>query len=225
MKSITILKYLLFISAVFTVLIFFIYHTSAWPLGLEALESLITFLSLIGFLISIQIFRNKLLTQENNISKGLLIGLLWTVEIGMNNIIQPRLPLRDHLDNIFWAIIAVLILFVSVQASYKTNKFSTGVFAGLFSGFASGAVACLTALTLILLGMHLLLTDAINIAEWKGLLNQEYYRNMSVYFAYQTMAGAIMHLIILGAVMGLLLGLIGGGIGKLSAHVRSKRNS
>lgn len=219
-----ILKYLLAISGVFTVLIFIIYRTSVWPSGLEAFESLITFLSLLGSFLLIQIFSNKLFSQQNNISKGLAIGLTWTVEIGMNNIIQPGLPLRDHLDNIFWAIIAMLILFISIRSSYKTNKFSNGLFAGLFSGFSSGAVACLSALTLILFGMHLLLTDVINIKEWKELLNQAYYRNMSVYFAYQTMAGAILHLLVLGAVMGLLLGLIGGAIGKLSVNLKSKKN-
>ena len=37
---------------------------------------------------------------------------------------------------------------------------------------------------------------------------------MNVYFAYQTFAGGIMHLVILGAIMGLLLGIIGGFTGR-----------
>ena len=75
----------------------------------------------------------------------------------MNNIIQPTLPLRDHLDNIFWIIIAVLILYASYKNAFDNKKIIAGIKAGFFSGFASGIIACLTALVIICFGMKLLL--------------------------------------------------------------------
>jgi hypothetical protein len=134
----------------------------------------------------------------------------------MNNVIQPRLPLRDYLDNIFWAIIALLILYVSFKDAFNERKIFAGIKAGFFSGFASGIVACITALALICFGMKLLLLkDPVNIAEWADMKNKTAYPTMASYFAYQTFAGAIMHLVFLGIVMGLLLGIIGGLLGKL----------
>lgn len=46
---------------------------------------------------------------------------------------------------------------------------------------------------------------------------------MDVYFAYQTFAGGIMHLFILGAVMGLLLGFIGGFAGRVLHLFKNNR--
>jgi hypothetical protein len=37
---------------------------------------------------------------------------------------------------------------------------------------------------------------------------------MVVYFAYQTLAGAVLHLVVLGIIMGLLLGGVGGVLGR-----------
>ena len=85
---------------------------------------------------------------------------------------------------------------------------------GLWTGFASGCLACLTALIFIVFGMNRLLSDPLNIAEWTAVAAKSGTPNMSVYFAYQTLAGAILHLIVLGIVMELILELPGGALGK-----------
>ena len=40
----------------------------------------------------------------------MVLGGLWTAEIAMNNVLQPSLPLRDYLEDTFWAIVCVGIL-------------------------------------------------------------------------------------------------------------------
>ena len=224
MKSVSILRSILAISAILVLLIYFLYPTFSWPTGLEALECLLSFAILLISIFLIGRFRTQLYKQreQRNITIGLYIGFLWTIEICINNIIQPGLPLRDIIDNIFWALIACLILYLSIGDSFQTKNLFYGIKAGFLSGFSSGAIACLTALILISFGMQLIVKDPLNIKEWSDIKNAMQYPNIAVYFAYQTMAGAIMHLVILGAIMGAILGTIGGIAGKLSGSMKIK---
>jgi hypothetical protein len=216
MKSVRVSQLLLIISVVLVLVVYFQYPAWEWSLRVEAGACLISLIILIGLILLIKKFENELSDKsKKNLTAGFYFGLIWTIEISMNNIIQPGLPLRDHLDNIFWGIIAVLILYVSFKDAFSTKKIVAGIKAGFFSGFASGIVACLTALILICFGMKLLLKDPVNISEWSDMKGKTNYPDMASYFAYQTFAGAIMHLIILGIIMGLLLGIIGGLTGKL----------
>ena len=57
------------------------------------------------------------------IAVGIALGLLWVIEISINNFIAPPLPLRDIIDNIFWAIIAFSILYLAIIHSYRTDRF------------------------------------------------------------------------------------------------------
>jgi hypothetical protein len=219
MKSVRVSKYLLIISAVLVVIIYLQYPALQWSLKFEAVACLIALIVLVGLILLITRFENELSDKsKKNLNVGLYFGLLWTMEISMNNIIQPRLPLRDYLDNIFWGIIALLILYVSYKDAFGTKKIITGIKAGFFCGLSSGIVACVTALILICFGMKLLLKDPVNIAEWSNIRGKTNYPDIASYFAYQTFAGAIMHLIILGIIMGVLLGVIGGLAGKLLSN-------
>lgn len=217
MTSVSLLKNLLAVSTVLVLIIYFQYPTSSFPIGLEALECLLSIIILVVSGLFVIKFRDRLSKHfyKNNILLGLSIGLLWTIEISINNFIQPGLPLRDIVDDVFWGLIACLILFLAIADSLKSKKILTGVKSGLLTGFSSGVVACLTTLLLITFGMQLILKDPLNIREWAEIKNTSQYPGMAVYFAYQTLAGAIMHLIILGVIMGLLLGVIGGLISKL----------
>jgi hypothetical protein len=205
------------LSLLLSILIYFLYRGYNWPFGIQGFEALgassILLLTLLSYL-----FLDKKTHARAQIEKstkaGLFIGLLWTAEIAMNNILIPPLPARDIYDDIFWAIIALLIFIISLYSSFKTKKISIGIKAGLWSGFATGIVACLTALILIVFGMHFILNDPLNIAEWSQRGASSHTPSMGVYFAYQTLAGAIMHLLILGILMGGVLGLLGGLIGK-----------
>jgi hypothetical protein len=211
------LTVIIFLSLFLSVSIYFLYRPSSWPLGTEPVSCLLSVFSFIILLAFLNIRKEKDVDtkQDKNIETGLYIGLLWTIEISINNFIRQGLPQRDIIDDYFWALIALLILIAAFRESIKSGKFTDGIKSGFWTGMSSGAVACLSALILIVFGMKLILLDPLNIKEWtdtKGSLSAP---GMDIYFAYQSFAGAVMHLYVLGIIMGLLLGSIGGVTGKI----------
>jgi hypothetical protein len=216
MNSNRILTMTLVFSIILIISIYFLYRTYSWPTGLEAAGCLISVILIAAGLLIFWLLRDKFINdlQKRNVLLGLGVGLLWTLEIIVNNIIQPDVPLRDNIDNIFWAAIALLILSISIRDAYQTKKMLKGIMSGFWTGISSGAVACLTALIFIVFGMKYLLLDPVNFREWTDIKASENTSGMDVYFAYQTLAGAVMHLFVLGAIMGLFLGIIGGLIGR-----------
>ena len=191
--------------------------------GLRLLEAVVALLAILAML-GLTYWPRSLAAPAQALPRrstaaGLALGLLWTVEIAMNNVAQPPLPLRDILDNVFWGLVALGVFVVALREGVRRRTVRSGVTAGLWCGLATGAVACLTGMAFVVFGMPLLLADALNIAEWSDLgggSSQE----MANYFALETMAGAIGHLVVLGLIMGVLLGVIAGAIGKLVARQR-----
>ena len=147
-------------------------------------------------------------------SVATVLGLLWMVEIGINNILAPPLPARDIIDNVFWAVIALGLFILAVLRASRTASAFQGVQAGVWSGFVSGLLACCTALLLIVFGMRYIVRDSLNVAEWEARGAGSGAPTMAAYFAYETFAGALMHLAVLGVGMGGLLGVLGGLAGK-----------
>lgn len=146
---------------------------------------------------------------------GLGLGLLWVIEISMNNFLAPPLPARDIADDIFWALIALGILCNVIVSAYRTGRIRDGIQFGIWSGYVSGTLACGIALTIVVLGMSFLLQDPLNIAEWSAR-QADTPTTMASYFAYETFAGAFLHLTVLGIGMGTLLGILGGLGSKLA---------
>lgn len=222
-----ILRLTLLASLLLVVSIFFLYRGTGWPLGVQGSEALIACALLLAVTIALFLYRRRTWHTDSiyqrSVQAGLVIGLLWTAEISMNNILAPELPLRDILDDLFWAAVALAILIVSVYYAYQTNSILIGIKVGFWSGLSSGAVACLTALLFIVVGMYFILHDPLNIQEWSAVAATSGTPSMAVYFAYQTLAGALLHLIALGAIMGVLLGLVGGVIGKVGSVLVKKR--
>jgi hypothetical protein len=151
---------------------------------------------------------------------GLLLGMLWVIEIGINNVIAPPLPGRDTIDNLFWGLIALGILAASAASAFRSGRLRRGIVAGAWTGFVSGAVACGTGLALIALGMSLLRSDPVNLAEWANRAADSTAPTLAAYLAYETLAGAFLHLIVLGLGMGVLLGVAGGALGALAKRAR-----
>lgn len=204
------------LNIILVISIYFLYRPYSWPTGLESLGCLLSLILLAVTVFLLWFLKDRFTNnlQKRNVELGLCIGLLWTIEIGINNIIRPGLPLRDNIDDVFLAIIALIILIIAIRGAFQTNKFLCGVKSGFWCGLASGAIACFTALILIVFGMKYLLLDPINIKEWTDIKASNNSPGMDVYFTYQTFAGANMHLFILGAMLGLFLGFIGGIAGK-----------
>ncbi|WP_109489155.1 hypothetical protein [Occallatibacter savannae] len=157
---------------------------------------------------------------------GFATGILWVIEISFNNFVDPQISTgraRFFVDNSFWAAIAFTMLIAALATSARNTTIVSGIRVGLWSGYISGIIACLMALSLILFGIRFLLRDPLNIAEYAARAPGASPAAMASYFAYETIAGALGHLFVLGIVMGLLLGLIGGVLGALFARIRSAR--
>jgi len=157
-------------------------------------------------------FRNS--GRQFGVAVGLGCGALWVLEISFNNFVDPSLSTassRLYVDDGTWALVAVLILLASFRIA-RRGGFGSGVRVGAWSGFVSGLVSCLMALVLVNFLMPFLLRDPLNIEEYKAQTNAP---DMATYFAYETTAGALGHLLVLGCAMGALLGAAGGALGSL----------
>ncbi len=218
-----ILRLSLLISLLFVLSIFFLYKGTGWPLGVQGIEALGALALLLMINIVFFLYRPRASHinsyQQKSILLGLFAGLLWTAEISMNNILIPGLPARDILDDLFWAAIALIIVIASIQCAYQTSTIRIGMEVGFWSGLSSGAVACLTGLLFVAVGMQFLLHDPLNIAEWSIRGATSGTPNMAVYFAYQTLAGSLLHLVVLGVIMGIILGAIGGILGRMGSYI------
>ena len=139
MKSNKILSMLIVLCIILVIVMYFRYRPYSWPTGLEALGCLVSIILMATALLILWILRDEIINdlQKRNVALGLGFGLLWTFEISINNLIRPGLPLRDNIDNIFWVIIALLILITAIQEAYQTNKFLNGVKSGFWSGIAN----------------------------------------------------------------------------------------
>jgi len=214
-----ILRVILVLCIVLSIAVFFLFRPFSWPRGSESVGILVSVLLISVLTILLWMLRNKIVNerQRKNVIAGLCIGLLWTIEISVNNFIRPGLPLRDTIDNLFWGVIELLILITAAYDVYKSDRFIDGIKSGFWSGLASGAVACLSALLVIVFGMKFILIDPLNIKEWTDVKISVNSPGMDVYFAYQTFAGAIGHLFILGLILGMIIGCLGGLLGKFFA--------
>lgn len=141
------------------------------------------------------------------IKAGLGVGLLWTIEICINNIVSPGLPLRDIVDDVFWGIVAFSLAAIVVREVRSSGHWRNGLMAGMWSGVMSGLVACTTALTMVVFGMANILRDPLNVVEWSHISGPP---SMAAYFSFQTMAGGILHVVVLGVMMGAFEGVIVG---------------
>jgi len=135
-------------------------------------------------------------------------------EISVNDFTALLLPARDIVDDVFWAVIALAILVLAAVSAYRAGRLRAAVEAGLWSGFASGLLACCMALSMIVFGMRFITADPFNVAEWAARGAGTNAPGMAAYFAFETAAGAMMDLGVLGLVMRGVLGAIGGAMGK-----------
>jgi len=80
------------------------------------------------------------------------------------------------------------------------NSLVQGIGAGLWSGLASGVLACSMALGMIVFGMGFITHDPLNIQEWAVRGSSGVAPTMAAYFAYETLTGAFGHLVVLESV-------------------------
>jgi hypothetical protein len=147
---------------------------------------------------------------------GAITGVLWLLEIGFNNLLPPALsvPARDLVDNLFWLLIVLLLFFTATFGAWRTARWSAGLRIGAWGGSISGLFAALAGTALVIFGMPLLLKDPFTQAEWAERGASSGIPDLASYVARDTSAGALGHLIALGLLMGAILGLLGGAVGR-----------
>ena len=225
MKLLSLLLMISIVGAVLVLLIAFTYSYNT----MSALGSGAGFLILSAVAVFIWFYRRNsrqhrnasILSYANPV--GMILGLLWIIESSINNILAPPLPARDIIDNVFWGIIAMTILALAIVTAFRTKSVVSGIEVGGWSGFVSGLLACCMALSVIVFGMHFITQDPLNIAEWSTRNIASAAPTMAAYFAFETFAGAFLHLVVLGVGMGIFLGLVGGLLGMGYKRVNLRR--
>jgi len=168
--------------------------------------------------------RDDAAAHRRGVAAGLLGGLLWVLEIGFNNVPPPTVSTgraRFVVDNGAWAAIALIIAGAAATSAFRARRVGAGVRAGWWAGLVSGLLACLTGLLLVAAGMRLLLRDPLLIAEYAARGPASGAPDLATYVAYETLAGALGHLLVLGLALGALLGALGGLLGCGLAAARS----
>lgn len=163
--------------------------------------------------------------QKLGLIIGLLAGCLWILEISFNNFVDPSVSTaasRFYVDNGAWAIITLAILVASFIRAFQCRQILAGIRVGLWSGFTSGLIACLAALLLITFGMSFLLRDPLNVNEYATRSLTERLPDRATFSAYEVLAGAIGHLVVLGIVMGAIVGAIAGLLARLVLAARTR---
>jgi hypothetical protein len=165
------------------------------------------------------------LRRARAVRVGLICGLLWVLEISVNNLLAPPLPGRDWFDDVIWAVISLVILVSAARASYQGGRLGAGVVFGAWAGLASGLAACATALSLVVFGMTFLTADPLAQQEWAVRGAASMAPTITEYVAFETFAGAFAHLLVVGVAMSTLLGVVGGAIGVVSSWTRRRTTS
>jgi hypothetical protein len=217
---------LLVIGLALTVVTYFRYRGPGWPLGTQGVEGVVAILVIavtLGF--GLWVGRRSGYRADRSLLVGLSIGLLWTVEICINNFLHPGLPWRDIIDDAFWALVTAVIVGYAAVRAYHAHTILAGLAAGLWSGFASGLVACVTGLLITVFGIQLVVNDPLTVMEWQRQGSGSGLTDPVVFSAYETLFGAIGHLHLIGTLMGILFGLIGGIAGWAAWRQLSKRNA
>lgn len=194
------------------------YDAATW---IEATFVVLALLGLAASLIILGRFSRRVTTSfvvPWAVAVGIFLGSLWVVEILVNNVVTPPLPARDIIDNSFWAAIELIALAGAFAITLRSRRIIHGIEFGVWSGFVSGLIACTAALALVTFGMRLVTADLLNVAEWAELGGQSGAPSIAHYFAFETMAGALGHLLVLGVGLGMLVGFMGGCIAMLAAR-------
>src|SRR5262249_46297810 len=136
--------------------------------------------------------------------------------ISFNNFLPAAISFgtpRFFVDNGMWALITLATIALAAVGAAVTDRVADGGGVGFLSGLVGGLVACLMCFLLVVVWMPFLLRDPYNLWEWTTRGAASGAPDLPTYLAYETLAGAIAHLLALGIGAGALLGGLGGLLG------------
>jgi hypothetical protein len=162
-------------------------------------------------------------TVRIGVAVGVVTGAVWVTEESYNMIFTAAIPTRDLVDDLLLALIALILFIFGLGRAFRTRQVGQGVRTGLWSGAVGGMIACLTAEVFIVFFMNLITQDPASVHEWADQGPGSGAPTIETYWAYASLKGALLlHLVLVGPVMGGLVGALGGAIGTgLSALRRS----
>jgi hypothetical protein len=152
------------------------------------------------------------------IGLGAGLGLLWTVEITVNNVFPAdRVPVgtRDIVDDVIWVGICLLTLVAAGVAARRAGRMAVGAGVGLWSGIVSGLFAYLAALLVAALFLSGPQHDPELIAGFAASGYPDLATDATFSLIGSPVGGAGGHLWLLGIAAGTLLGALGGFVGSL----------
>jgi len=140
---------------------------------------------------------------------GRWIGILWCLEIVFNNGPWHSLnvwAIRAWVDNGVWLTTTLLVVYHAVERRRAGARRVDTVKAAATASLLGGVYAALTALAFIHGGLQWVIADPISQAEWSTVHVSFPLLRADDYFAYETLAGAIGHVLFLGLFAGTLIG-------------------
>jgi hypothetical protein len=166
---------------------------------------------------------------HTGVGLGAILGLLWVVEIGVNNVFpacQAPVGTRDAIDDAIWALIGLLTLGVAGLASHRRGGSAPGAKIGLWSGIVSGLFAYLAGLLVVDLFLGAVVADPELVANFPA----SQFPDLATYATFaivgaSPLVGAAGHLWLLGIAAGTLLGAVGGLAGTLTTKVLGRKTA
>jgi hypothetical protein len=159
------------------------------------------------------------------LGSGLVLGGLWILEIGFNNLTPHDVSTagaRGVLDNVTWAVVGIVTAVVAGAVTARTGRWRSGLRAGVWSGGGSGLGAALGGALLLAVFRASVESDPLMRDEWRRLGAGV---SLPAYVTRETMAGVGGHLWVLGVAQGALLGLIAASGVRLVAGARTPRTA
>jgi hypothetical protein len=160
---------------------------------------------------------------------GFLIGGMWVGEVFLGNLGGTSVfgNLREFHPHIY----AMARLFVlgavgltalgSIVAAYRTGSIGAALRVGIWSGVISGAITCVTIMSITILFHEAMMKDSSNIHEFARSAHRTPTEAELSAFLYRDALGGGLNHIWIGPLLGLTIGGIGAIIGKSLRHIGS----
>ncbi len=152
------------------------------------------------------------LALRAGIGWGILVGMLWIVEVVAGNVLDTRQPGVQVLYYGAEGAAYGLPLVAGIWAARHTGQGTTGAQIGFWSGLVSGLITFLALMLVIYIGLALHLSTLIDPNELQSLPKAGV-PDAATYVVGDGLAGATSHLLLIGPGLGTLAGAIGGFIG------------
>jgi hypothetical protein len=152
---------------------------------------------------------------------GILIGILWMTEVLSGNLGDPSNPVIMVLYRGCTLLVILSALFAGMISSRKSGRLRSACLVGVWSGLINGLLTAITALLMTYIFMDILKYNAQNVQEF--LRNPQGAPDIMTFLTGDIIVASMSHLLI-GPILGVVLGGIGGLLGK-GWHITERQTS